>query len=79
MLAVELVAQRLQGNVKHVDIAALVDRPTPASSATEATDAHAARAVNVLLLGSDDSPGANAVRRLRRLTHVNGTAERSSR
>lgn len=54
------VAQRLQGNVKRVDIAALVDRPTPTSSTTEATDPHAARAVNVLLLGSDDRSGQNA-------------------
>jgi len=56
------VAQRLQGNVKHVDIAALVDRPTPTSTsgATEVADAHAARPVNVLLLGSDDRSGENA-------------------
>ncbi len=53
------LAVRLQGNVHTVDVAGLV-KPVPSSAAHDPGDPDAGKAVNILILGSDQRDGVNA-------------------
>lgn len=54
------VANRLGGNMTHVDMAGLIAEPSSAPSSTGLDDPGAGAAVTILLLGSDQRDGANA-------------------
>ena len=54
------VAQRLQNNIKTVDVSALVGPRPTSSAAPKPGDPNAGQAVNILVMGSDTRSGVNA-------------------
>jgi len=54
------VAARLQGNIDHVDVSALVDAVPSPTKAPDPNDPNKGSPVNILVLGSDSRAGVNA-------------------